>query len=42
MLGEKPVEALSAIFFPNRQGLAGLGHEARVDCSGFRQQSLAG
>ncbi len=41
-LGEKPVEALAAIFFPDRQGLAGLGHEARLDCPGLRQQSLAG
>ena len=31
MLGEEPIEALAAIFFPDRQGLAGLGHQARLD-----------
>jgi hypothetical protein len=42
MLGEKPIEALAAVFFPDRQGLVGLGHEARLDCPGFRRQNLAG
>jgi D-citramalate synthase len=39
-LGEKPVESLAAIFFLDRQRLAGLGHEVRLDCLGFRRQSL--
>jgi hypothetical protein len=42
MLGEKSIEALAAIVFPDRQGLVGLGHEARLDCPGFHRQSLTG
>ena len=41
MFGEKPVEALAAIFFPDGQGLAGFGHEARLDGPEWGGQSLA-
>ena len=36
------IAALAAVFLSDRQGLVGLGHEARLDCPGFRRQSLAG